>query len=92
LDRWYEYVKENKGNNKNTCQSTLVLAKILQYLFMHQKYNPQKPPAKVKRTREKVQTTLENKKKVVIDSSKSAFKMKNKVEEGGALGSRVKRA
>jgi len=27
------------------------LAKIFQYLFVHQKDNPYKPPAKVKRTR-----------------------------------------
>jgi hypothetical protein len=27
LDRWYKYVKENKGNKKYTCQSTLVLEK-----------------------------------------------------------------
>jgi hypothetical protein len=31
LDRWYKYVKENKGDNKDICQYTLVLAKkILQ--------------------------------------------------------------
>jgi len=28
LDRWYKYVKENKGDKKDTCQSALVLAKI----------------------------------------------------------------
>ncbi len=28
LDRWYKYVKENKGDKKNTYQSTLVLVKI----------------------------------------------------------------
>ncbi len=28
LDRWYKYVKDNKGDKKNTCQSALVLAKI----------------------------------------------------------------
>jgi hypothetical protein len=27
LDRWYEYVKENKGDKKYTCQFALVLAK-----------------------------------------------------------------
>jgi hypothetical protein len=41
---------------------------------VHQKDNTQKPPAKVKRTKEKMQTTLENKKKVVTDSPKSVFK------------------
>ncbi len=40
LDRWYKYVKENKGGKKNTCQSALVLAKKNQYLFIHQKDNP----------------------------------------------------
>jgi hypothetical protein len=88
LDRWYKYVKENKGDKKYPCQSTLVLEKM--YLFVHQKDNPQKPPAKVKRTREEMQTTLKNKKKVVADSPKSALKRKNKVEEGGASGSREK--
>jgi hypothetical protein len=29
----------------------LVLAKVFQYLFVHQKDNPYKPPAKVKKTR-----------------------------------------
>jgi hypothetical protein len=28
LERWYKYVKDNKGDKKDTCQSTLVLAKI----------------------------------------------------------------
>jgi hypothetical protein len=28
LDRWYKYVKENKGDKKDTCQSALVLAKM----------------------------------------------------------------
>ncbi len=37
LDRWYKYVKENKGD---TCQFALVFAKIFQYLFVHQKDNP----------------------------------------------------
>jgi hypothetical protein len=44
LDRWYKYVKENKGDMKDICQFALVLAKD----------NPQKPPTKVKRTREDV--------------------------------------
>ncbi len=43
LCRWYEYVKENKGDKKYTCQCALVLAKIFQYLFVHQMDNPQKP-------------------------------------------------
>ncbi len=54
LDRWYKYVKENKGDKKDACQSTLVLAKIFQYLFVHQKDNPKKPLAKVKKTREEM--------------------------------------
>ncbi len=76
---------------KVTCQFALVLAKIFQYLFVHQKDNPQKPLAKVKRTREEMQTTLENKKKVVAYSPRSALKRKNRIEGGGASGSRVKR-
>jgi hypothetical protein len=64
LDQWYKYVKENKGDKKDTFQSALVLAKIFQYLFVHQKKTPQKPPTKVKRTREEMLRTLENKKKV----------------------------
>ncbi len=47
LDRWYKYVKENKGDKKDNCQFALVLAKVFQYLFVHQKDNPQKPLAKV---------------------------------------------
>ncbi len=43
LDRWHKYVKKNKGDKKDTYQSALVLAKIFQYMFMHQKDNPQKP-------------------------------------------------
>jgi hypothetical protein len=39
LDQWYKYVKENKGDNKDTYQSTLVLAKNFQYFFVHQKEN-----------------------------------------------------
>jgi hypothetical protein len=35
--------------------------------------------------------TLENRKKIVIDSLRSAFKRKNRIEEGGVLGSKVKR-
>jgi hypothetical protein len=83
------YVKENKRDKKDTCQFALVLAKIFQYLFVHQKENPQKPPTKVKRFREEMKTTLENRQKVAIDSPRSVLKRKNKVEEGGALGSRL---
>jgi meiotically up-regulated gene 157 (Mug157) protein len=54
LDRWYKYVKENKGDKKYTCQFVLVLENIIQYLFVHQKKNPEKPPTKVKRTREEI--------------------------------------
>jgi hypothetical protein len=35
-------------------------------------------------TKEEMWTSLENRKKVVTHSPKSAFKRKNKVEEGGA--------
>jgi hypothetical protein len=28
LDWWYKYVKENKGDKKDTCQYALVLTKI----------------------------------------------------------------
>jgi hypothetical protein len=52
LDRWYKYVRKIRGIKKDTYQSTLVLAKQIQYLFVHQKDNPQKPPTKVKRTKE----------------------------------------
>jgi hypothetical protein len=51
---WYKYVKDNKGEKKNTYQSALVLAKIFWYLFVHQKENPQKPPTKVKRIKEEL--------------------------------------
>jgi hypothetical protein len=79
LDRWY--VKENKGDKKNTCQFALVLIKIFQYLFVHKKENPQKPLTKIKRIREEMQTTLENRKKPALDSPRNVFKRKNKVEE-----------
>jgi len=36
-DWWYKYVKDNKGDKKDTCQFTLVLAKIFNYLFVHKK-------------------------------------------------------
>jgi hypothetical protein len=58
---------------------------------VHQKDNPHKPPTKVKITREEMSIALENRKKIVADSPRSALKRKNKVEEGGALCSRVKR-
>jgi hypothetical protein len=67
------------------------LAKIFQYLFVHQKDNSHKPLVKVKRTREKMLIALENRKKIAVDFPISAFKRKNKVEEGRALGSGVKR-
>jgi hypothetical protein len=54
LDRWYKYGKEKKGDKKDTCQFSLVLAKIFQYLFVYQKENPQKPLAKVFKTREEM--------------------------------------
>jgi hypothetical protein len=47
--------------------------------------------AKAKRIKEEMQTTLENKKKVVVDFPKSAFKRKNKVEEGRASSLGVKK-
>jgi shikimate kinase len=75
------YVKENKGD-KDTYKSTLILTKIFKYLFVHQIENPQKPHAKVKKTREEMQATLEKRKKVVAKFSKSALKRKNRVKEG----------
>jgi hypothetical protein len=64
LNQWYKYVKENKGDKKDTCQPTLILAKIFQYMFMHEKENPHKPPTKVLKTKEEMWKTLENKKKL----------------------------
>jgi hypothetical protein len=58
---------------------------------VHQKENPHKSPTKVKRIREEMQTTLENRKKVATNSPRSALKRNNKVEEGRASCSRVKR-
>jgi len=69
----------------------MVLAKIFQYLFVHQKDNPHKPPAKVKRIREEMLRALDNRKKIAVDSSRRAFKRKNRIEEGGVLGSRMKK-
>jgi hypothetical protein len=40
LDWWYKYVRENKRDKKDTYKSALVLAKVFQYLFVHQKENP----------------------------------------------------
>jgi hypothetical protein len=58
---------------------------------VHQKDNPHKPLAKVKRTREEMHTTLENRKKATTDFPRSACKNKNIVEEGGTLVSGMKR-
>ncbi len=58
-------------------------------MFVHQKDNPQKPFAKVKKTREEMLTTPNNRKKATTNFP-SAFK-KNIVEEGGALGLGMKR-
>ncbi len=58
---------------------------------MYQKENPHKPLAKVKKTKEEMHTTLENRKIVATDSRRSVFKRKNRVEEGGGLGSKVRR-
>jgi hypothetical protein len=80
LDRWYKYVKENQGDKKDTYQSALVLAKIFQYLFVHQKDNPHKPATKVKRSREEMKTSLENRKKATTNSPRSDFKKKNEIE------------
>ncbi len=55
-------------------------------MFVHQKDNPHKPLAKVKKTRKEMLKALENRKKIVVDFPRNAFKRKNRVEEGGALG------
>jgi hypothetical protein len=47
---------------------------------MHQKENSQKPLTKVYKTWEKMQTTLENKKKAATNSPINAFKRNNIVE------------
>jgi len=39
LDQWYKYVRDNKGDKKDIYQTTLILAKIFKYLFVHQKEN-----------------------------------------------------
>jgi len=64
----------------------MVSAKIFHYLFVHQKDNPHKPLAKLKRTRKEMLKALENRKKIVVDFPRNAFKRKNRVEEGGVLG------
>jgi hypothetical protein len=53
-------------------------------LFVHQKENPWKPLTKVKRIREEMYTTLDNRKKVVVEFPRSALKRKNKAKESGA--------
>ncbi len=58
---------------------------------MHQKENRLKPLAKVKRTREEMQIALENRKKVAANFLRIALKRKNRVEEGRASSSKVKR-
>jgi hypothetical protein len=40
LDRWYKYVKDNKKDKKDMCQSTLILAKIFKYMLFPQKNSP----------------------------------------------------
>jgi hypothetical protein len=54
------------------------LAKIFKYLFVHQKENPQKPQAKVKKTREEMQASLDNRKKVATKSLRNVLKRKNR--------------
>jgi hypothetical protein len=39
LNQWYKYVEGNKGDKKDTYQFALILIKIFQYLFVHQKEN-----------------------------------------------------
>jgi hypothetical protein len=34
LEWWYKYVKENKGDMKDTCKSTLILVKVFKYMFV----------------------------------------------------------
>jgi hypothetical protein len=80
-----------RGIKKKQIQSSLLLAKIFQYLFVHQKDNPHKPLTKVKITKEEMKITLENIKKVVTYYPISALKRKTIVEKGGALGVGMKR-
>jgi hypothetical protein len=60
-------------------------------MFVHQKENPQKPSTKVKRAREEMHIALENRKKATTNSPRSVIKKKNKVEEGRASSSRMKK-
>jgi hypothetical protein len=69
----------------------LIIGKNLSKFVCASKGQSTKKLAKVKRTREEMLTTFENIKKALANSSKSALKRKNKVEEGGALVSRMKR-
>ncbi len=64
---------------------------IFQYLFIHQKENPQKPLTKVKRTKVEMWITLDNRKKAATKSPRNVLKEKNKVEEGGTSNLRVKK-
>ncbi len=66
LDTWYKYVKDNKGDRKDTCQFAFVLAKIFQYMFVHQEGNPQKPSNKVKKTSEEIKNNTEYQKKMQL--------------------------
>jgi hypothetical protein len=45
---------------------------------------------RLKKTREEMQTTLEDRKKVAVDSPRNVLKKKNRVE-GGVLGSKMSR-
>jgi hypothetical protein len=47
------------------------------FRFLHQKENLQKPHAKVKKTKEEMQASLVNIRKLVVESPKNALKMKN---------------
>jgi len=69
----------------------LVFGKNLSVFVCVSKGEPHKPLAKVLKTRDEMKTKLENKKKVASNSLGNAFKRKNKVEERGVLGSRVRR-
>jgi hypothetical protein len=75
---WYKYVKENKGDKKDTCQSAWYWQRSFNFLFMPQTENPHKSPTKVKRIKEEMQTTLENRKKATTNSPRSAFKRRTK--------------
>jgi hypothetical protein len=51
-------------------------------LFVQQKENPQKPQAKAKKTKEEMQASLDNRRKVTVKSLKNVLKRKNRAEEG----------